>query len=49
MNKNDNIRTARAKYVKECVNKSKNCTRAVEKLAKELFLSERTIERDLKR
>lgn len=49
MNKNDDIRTARAKYVKKCVSESKNCTKVVKKLAKELFLSERTIERDLKR
>lgn len=37
----------RKEYVKDVVNKSENTTKAVEKLANELFLSERTIWRDL--
>lgn len=37
----------RREYVKTVVNSSKNTTKAVEKLANELFLAERTIWRDL--
>ncbi len=49
MNKNGKIRKARARYVKKRIEDTRNTTQEVKKLAKELFLSERTIERDLKR
>jgi len=49
MNKPNNILNARAKYVKNVVNKSKNTSKAIDKLSKELFLSPKTIERDLKK
>ena len=40
---------ARAHYVKQVVNNSKKTTKAVAKLANELFLTERTIYNDLKK
>lgn len=49
MNKSEKIRQDRADYVKQRINKCTNTDREVKKLAKELFLSERTIEKDLKR
>ena len=48
MNKDKGVKEARAKYVQDVVNKSKNTIKAVRKLSKDLFLSEKTIERDLK-
>ncbi len=49
MNKPKNILEKRAEYVKKEVNKSKNTTKAIKRLSNELYLSERTIERDLKK
>ena len=49
MNKDQATKDARAKYVQERINKSKNSSKEVAKLSKELFLSQQTIERDLKR
>ena len=39
----------RAKYIQERINKAEKTTMEVEKLSKELFLSERQIYRDLKK
>lgn len=47
MNKNKDISKKRADYIKDIVNKSKNTAKAIKKLSNELYLSERTIERDL--
>lgn len=49
MNKSEKIRQERADYVKQRISKCKNTDKEVKKLSKELFLSERTIEKDLKR
>jgi DeoR/GlpR family transcriptional regulator of sugar metabolism len=49
MNKNKKILEKRAQHIKNVVNKSKNTTKAIKKLSESLYLSERTIERDLKR
>lgn len=50
MNKDKDVKKARAKYVQDYVNKSKNTIKAIKELANDkLFLSERTIERDLKK
>lgn len=49
MNKNKEILKKRADYIKETINKSKNTIKAIQKLSAELYLSERTIERDLKK
>lgn len=49
MNKPDEIKDKRAKYVQDVVNKSKSAARAVKKLSKELYLSADTIYRDLKK
>lgn len=49
MNKSDKKMEKRAKYVKERIKESNNATREIRKLSQELFLSERTIERDLKK
>jgi DeoR/GlpR family transcriptional regulator of sugar metabolism len=49
MNKSEDILKKRSDYIKEKVNKSKNTTKAIEKLSNELFLSEKTITRDLKK
>lgn len=49
MNKPQKIRDKRSDYVKDRIKNANNATLEVKKLAKELFLSERTIERDLKR
>lgn len=47
MNKDQEIKDARAKYVQETVNQSERTDEAVTKLADELFLSKQTIYRDL--
>jgi DeoR/GlpR family transcriptional regulator of sugar metabolism len=49
MNKPAKIRDKRAKYVKQRIEDARNSTLEVKRLSRELFLSERTIERDLKR
>jgi hypothetical protein len=49
MNKNKRQQDRRAKYVQKRVSECNNTSEEVRRLAKELFLSERTIERDLKR
>lgn len=49
MNKSEKVRNERAKYVKKRVNESRNASVEIRRLSKELFLSERTIERDLER
>lgn len=49
MNKDQDVKDARAKYIQDVVNKSKRTGKAIAKLAKELFLSEKTIERDSKK
>lgn len=49
MNKSKEILRKRAEHIKNVVNKSKNTTKAIKRLSNELYLSERTIERDLKR
>ena len=48
MNKDKDVKEARAKYVQGRVNKSKNSEKEVKKLSKELYLSIDTIYRDLK-
>ena len=49
MNKSERTLKNRSKYVKERIENCKNTNEEVRRLSKELFLSERTIERDLKR
>ncbi len=49
MNKSQKIIKARADYIKKMVNQSPNAAQCIKALAKRLYLSERTIERDLKR
>jgi len=49
MNKPKTILDKRAEHVKNVVNKSKNTIKAIKKLSNELYLSERTIERDLRK
>jgi len=49
MHKEKDTLKARAKYVQDRVNKSKNSAKEVQKLSKELFLSKRTIYEDLKK
>jgi len=49
MNKDKEVKKARAKYVQGVINKSKNTDKAVKKLSRELYLSERTIYNDLKK
>ena len=49
MNKNKSILQKRADHIKKEVNKSKNTSKAIKKLSNDLYLSERTIERDLRK
>ena len=49
MNKTKSILSKRAEHVKKVVNKSKNTSQAIKELSNTLYLSERTIERDLKK
>lgn len=49
MNKDKDQKDARAKYIQGVVNKAKNTDKAVKKLSKELYLSERTIYGDMKK
>ena len=49
MNKSDKIIKARADYIKRMVNQSPNAAQCIRALAKKLYLSERTIDRDLKK
>ena len=49
MNKPKDKIEERAKYVKERVNNARHATQEIKRLARELFLDVRTIERDLKR
>lgn len=47
--KNEEIAKKREAHIKKVVNESKNTSKAIEKLSNELFLSQKTIERDLKK
>jgi len=47
MNKNKETKARRAAYIKEIVNNSSNAAQAIKNLAQSLFLSEKTITRDL--
>tara|TARA_R110002012_G_scaffold271164_3_gene456355 strand:- start:1527 stop:1676 length:150 start_codon:yes stop_codon:yes gene_type:complete len=49
MNKSKSKLEKRAEHIKNVVNKSKNTMKAIKRLSNELYLSERTIERDLKK
>ena len=49
MNKSEKVKKARADHIKKRVNESKNTSKAIERLTNELFLSEKTILRDLKK
>jgi len=49
MNKPKKQIDKRAEYIKQRIKETKNTSNEITKLANELFLSERTIERDLKR
>jgi DNA-binding CsgD family transcriptional regulator len=49
MNKSERTLKNRCKYVKERIANCRNTNEEVKQIAKDLFLSERTIERDLKR
>jgi len=49
MNKDKEVKDARARYIQDVVNRSKSSIRAVKKLSKELFLSTKTIYEDLKK
>ena len=49
MNKSQRTLKNRCKYVKERIENCRNTNEEVKQIAKDLFLSERTIERDLKR
>ena len=49
MNKSQKILKKRSDYIKGTINKSKNTLKAIKRLSNELYLSERTIERDLKK
>jgi len=49
MNKDKDLKADRARYVQNTVNSSKKSSTAVNKLAKELFLSPQTIYDDLKK
>lgn len=48
MNRDKKLKKQRADYVKAVVNKSDSTVKAVAKLSKRLFVSEKTIYRDLK-
>lgn len=48
MNKDKDVKAARAKHFQDVVNKSKNSGKAVSKLAKDYYLSTDTVYRDLK-
>ena len=39
----------RAKYIQEVINNSKSTSKAVEKICKRLYISERTVYRDLQK
>lgn len=49
MNKTKDIKESRADYVKRIVNQSRKTDTAVTKLSRELYLSKRTIYRDLEK
>jgi len=49
MNKRKSLLDKRAEHIKWVVNNRKNTPRTIEKLSRELFLSERTIYRDLRK
>jgi DeoR/GlpR family transcriptional regulator of sugar metabolism len=49
MYKDKKVKENRAAYVQQVVNKSKDTIKAIKKLSNELFLSEKTIERDLRK
>ncbi len=49
MNRDNDLKKKRAAYVKKYVWRSKSTTRAIRELSQKLFVSERTIFRDLEK